>query len=184
MKLVIMFFVSALFQVQLYAKYYISDWGVRPCCGNDSYFVWAEIWDDKGTNNLSDDRYVGTVNRVISGINISANGMITYKENFEEDKFDYPSDLKTEEQDLAISQKIMAFPNPLKSGEVIYLKNLPDGVNSFQVVITNLSNQQQSRFEMTGNSLKIPDWFPKGIYQIVFHTPDYKIYVEQRLIIE
>lgn len=174
----LIFITFVFFSGSLHAKYYIGDWGKRPCCGDGCYWFWADVWDDNGTNSLTDDVFVGSVGRLICGLSSDKNGTIDTSKILYYDSFNYPKD------NLKELDKITVYPNPVKTSENVYLKNLPDGIQWLEVVVINLSNQQKYQFEIREWYLSIPDWMPKGLYQIIIQSPDQRVYLEQRLVIE
>lgn len=176
-----LFFLIGLFiTANLHAKYYIGDWGYNPCCGTGCYWFWADIWDDNGTNNIADDRYVGRARRMSCGLSFRMDGTVDIDKNLNLDSdLEYPKN-----SELKDPERIILFPNPVKIDEFIFLKNLPDNIMKLTVIITNLSNQNQYQFEIQGNSIKVPNWLQKGLYQVVIQSPDQRVYLQQRLVIE
>lgn len=164
----------------LHAKYYIGDWGFEPCCGTNCYWFWADIWDDNGTNNIADDRFVGTARRLSCGISFRADGTVDIDKSLNnESSLEFP-----EMNDMQGIEKIVLFPNPATTNDLIQIKNLPADVRDLHVTVINLTNQQRYQINLNNNTIAIPDWMPKGLYQIIIQSPDQRVYVEQRLVIE
>ncbi len=169
------------FSPLVYAKYYIGDWGYYPCCGTNCYFFWADIWDDNGTNNISDDIYLGRARRLSCGLTFRLGGTVDIDKILNQDtEIEFPQENNSFEDD-----RIFIYPNPIKAGEKIYLKNLDSNSNIIlNVKVSNLLNQKQFQFQFNGNSMIVPDWLEKGIYQVVINSSDNTIFIQQRLVVE
>lgn len=189
-KIIVVFLVIAISHFNALAKYYIKDWGFDTCSSTDCYWAWAEIWDDNGTNNTSDERFVGKVERLICGVSISQR--IYAPDNYVNDAstLDFHSeyDVITNEylKNLSVPghRAIAFYPNQLKSGEQVNIVGTEN--NDFPLLIQalNVNTSKTYEFRITEPTFLIPSNFEKGNFFIDIKDKDDHSLVKGHIVIE
>jgi hypothetical protein len=182
--------------IMSYAGYYIGDWGYRPCCGTGCYWFWADIYDDNGTNTISDDVFVGRARRLICGLSLqrlpNPNGDVGESLVIEDiskiigntiyDDITYEYLKKMENtQNL---RDFNLYPNPFLRGEWLKIDGTNESDFPLTVTATNLSNQRQLEFTVESSKFTIPDWIENGIYHVIIKNKEGNFLLQTKIVIK